>query len=507
MSETEWETPEYDLVGPRADVLMESLRATGYSLPDAIADLIDNSLAAGARNVWLTFYWAGTDSSVAITDDGTGMGRVELVNAMRVGSQSPLVERVSTDLGRYGLGMKTASLSQARSLTVASRIRDNSELQIRRWDLDYVSSIKDWHLLRSATKDGEPYISALEHMPQGTVVVWEKIDRLVGHASPSDEKVRGQFLNSIKGIEAHVAMVFHRYMTGPKAVAFWINSQRINPWDPFLIEHPATQRLPCEELGSVGFKVTIEPYVLPHHTHLTAEQHANAGGPAGWNAQQGFYVYRNKRLILAGDWLGLGYRKEEHYKLARILVDLPNSLDHEWGIDVRKSKAHPPLAIRDELKRIARITRDRAVVVYRHRGKLIGRSAPASPIFVWLRKVRSQKVSYVINREHPLVKEVLQAKSISDTDVARLLRLIEEYVPVQQIWVDAAEGDEVHCRPFESATSEEIRSFITMLYQAYRLSGISHSEAVKRLGSAEAFGDRYELIDTAISYGELEGQE
>ena len=491
-------TENVEIVAPRADVLMESLRATGYSLPDAIADLIDNSLAADARNVWLNFHWAGSDSSVSIVDDGSGMSRPSLVNAMRMGSQSPLDERDATDLGRYGLGMKTASISQARSLTVASRISGGPEISVRRWDLDHIASTMDWHLLNFPTDEGQAHLSVLEQMSHGTVVLWEKPDRLVGEASTSDAKARRQFLHAIRGVEAHVAMVFHRYMSGPRAATLWINGQRVVPWDPFLADDPATQRLPTELLGPASFTITVNPFVLPHHTRLTTEQHSRAGGPAGWNAQQGFYVYRNRRLLLAGDWLGLGYRKEEHYKLARILVDLPNSIDDEWEIDVRKSKARPPLALRDELRKIARITRDRAVTVYRHRGKTIARSASASPIFVWQRRVRSQRVSYAINREHPLIKEVLQADVVVRSSLHRILRMVEEYIPIQQIWVDAAEGDETQSQPFESTTSEEIIELIRMLYRAYLLNGLSHADALGRLGSTEAFGEHYELIETAI---------
>jgi len=489
---------EYDLVWPRADALMESLRATGYSLPDAIADLIDNSLTAGALNVWLTFHWAGADSWVSLVDDGSGMTQPALVDAMRLGSQSPLDERAGSDLGRYGLGMKTASISQARSLTVASRVSGDLAISIRRWDLDHIASTRDWHLLRSATAASITPLSVLDRMSHGTVVLWEKLDRLVGEAGTSDVRAGRQFREAIRGVEAHIAMVFHRFMSGPKAVAFWINGQRITAWDPFLADEAATQRLPRESLGPAGSTITVEPYILPHHSRLTREQHSIAGGPAGWNAQQGFYVYRNRRLLLAGDWLGLGFRKEEHYKLARILLDLPNSLDHEWEIDVRKSKARPPLPLRDELRKIARIARDRAVTVYRHRGKTIARSAQASPIFVWQRRVRSQRVSYVINRGHPLIKEALRADAVDTSTLHRLLRLIEEYIPIQQIWVDAAEGDETQSQPFEAAASEELIAMIQMLYRAYRVSGLSHAEALEHLTSTEAFGDRYELIENAV---------
>lgn len=495
---------DHDLVSPRADALLESLRATGYSLPDAIADLIDNCLTAGAQNVWLTFHWAGPNSWVSIVDDGTGMSRSDLVNAMRIGSQSPLDERAGTDLGRYGLGMKTASISQAGSLTVGSRVKGDPEINVRRWDLDHVASTRDWQLLRFATDAGNQRLGVLDEMSQGTIVLWEKLDRLVGEAKASDVGARRQFLAAIRGVEAHVEMVFHRFMRGPNAKAFWINDQRVAAWDPFLADEAATQRLPGESLVFEGSTVRVEPYVLPHHSRLSKDQHSLAGGPAGWNAQQGFYVYRNRRLLLAGDWLGLGYRKEEHYKLARILVDLPNFMDQEWEIDVRKSKARPPLVLRDELRRIARITRDRAVTVYRHRGKTIARSAQSNPVFVWQRRVRSQRVSYVINRNHPLIQEALQSESVDPPTLGRLLRLIEEYIPIQQIWVDAAEGDETQSQAFESAGSEEVIGMIQMLYRAYRLSGLSHTQALERLASTEAFGDRYELIETAVGKTEAE---
>ncbi len=498
------DSERYDLVSPRADALMESLRATGYSLPDAIADLIDNSLSAGARNVWLTFHWDGPDSSVSLLDDGTGMICSTLINAMRMGSQSPLDERNGSDLGRYGLGMKTASISQARSLTVASRVVGNDEINVCRWDLDHIASVKDWQLLRFATDTGITHLSVLDQMLHGTIVFLEKLDRLIGNSPASDIAARRRFLETVREIEAHVAMVFHRFMRGPNAVTFWINDQRVTAWDPFLADEAATQRLSIESLDLAGCTIMVEPYVLPHHSRLTKEQHSIAGGPAGWNAQQGFYVYRNRRLLLAGDWLGLGYRKEEHYKLARILVDLPNSIDHEWEIDLRKSKARPPPALRNELRRIARTTRDRAVTVYRHRGKTIARSAQSSPTFVWQRRVRSQRVSYVVNREHPLIKKALQADTINPSTLHRLLRLIEEYIPIQQIWVDAAEGSETQSQPFEAAPTEELRTMIRMLYQAYLFHGLSHEEALERLSSTEAFGDHYELIETALGNTQTE---
>lgn len=488
----------FDIVTPRADTLMESLRATGYSLPDAVSDLIDNSIYAGAKNIWLNFHWAGESSWVSILDDGCGMSEERLLDAMRVGSRSPTESREPSDLGRYGLGLKTASISQARSLTVATRRAEEKGASIRRWDLDHLVATEDWQLLRVSLDEGIPGVEDLLRLKQGTLVVWKKLDRLVGDAGANDVQTRGKFLGGLRLLEEHLRMVFHRFMSERSRISIWLNGQRIEPWDPFLSDDPATQRLASETLGGSDAPITITPYVLPHHSRISPERHRMAGGPSGWNAQQGFYVYRNRRLILPGDWLGLGYQKEEHYKLARIQVDLPNSFDHEWDLDVRKSQARPPLSIQGDLKRIAGTTRKRAVEVYRHRGKTISRGIRSSPVFVWQRHVRANKVSYVVNRDHPLVKDAIDSDYIEHQQFQQILRLIEEYVPVQQIWVDMAEGDESLGRPFESAREQEVVGLIRALYRAFINSGMSHEKALDRLETTEAIGERFELLEPTV---------
>ena len=477
---------------------MESLRATGYSLPDAVSDIIDNSITAGGRNIWMNFQWAGADSWVSILDDGRGMSESGLIDAMRIGSRSPREVREPSDLGRYGLGLKTASISQARSLTVATHVSKQRGMNTRQWDLDHLASTGDWQLLNVPADVAADDVQRLSQLDQGTLVVWNKLDRLVGDVGSDNARAKRQFHDALRAVEEHVAMIFHRFMVQRNPISIWLNGQAVRPWDPFLADEAATQRLSSETVGQPGAEITVTPYVLPHHSRLSGEKHRAAAGPAGWNAQQGFYVYRNRRLLLPGDWLGLGFLKEEHYKLARIQVDLPNSSDHEWDIDVRKSRARPPLAHRDDLRRIAQATRNRAVTVYRHRGKTIARGVRTSPVFVWQRHVRANKVSYVINRDHPLVRDALHSDSIDHQQFQRVLRLIEEYVPVQQIWVDMAEGDESQSSPFESAREQELMGLIRALYAAFISSGMSHDEALERLAATEAIGERYELVEPTV---------
>lgn len=196
-------TDQFDIVEPHADALIESLRAFGYTPASAVADLIDNSISAGARNVWLDFTWGGESSRISIRDDGCGMTRDALVSALRPGSLSPTVQREKHDLGRFGLGLKTASFSQCRRVTVATRA-SASPLVIRRWDLDYVSQYREWRLLHGAAPGSEPLINV--HEPTGTQVLWDVMDRIVGTAREGDQQAYRRFRRSRYQWPAHRRM-------------------------------------------------------------------------------------------------------------------------------------------------------------------------------------------------------------------------------------------------------------------------------------------------------------
>ena len=367
------ETVDYDIAEPKAEAMIHSLRAFGYDLSTALADLIDNSIAADAKNVWLEFYWNGASSTIATYDDGDGMSDAELLAAMRPGSRSPLAKRDPADLGRYGLGLKTASFSQAKRVTIGAKQGDAAA--VRCWDLDYVTQCGGWRLLRQGSETfvhrALPRLSA---QASGAVVFWEVMDRITPEGTDtSSDKAQARFYQRAEQVKAHLAMVFHRFLdprenVGRAPLKIWLNGQPVTAWDPFLSNEKATQLLTEEAVPLLGIRLTVKPYVLPHHSKISQETHKRASGVRGWNGQQGFYVYRNRRLLAAGTWLGLGFQQEEHYKLARIQLDIPNHMDAEWEIDVKKSRATPPHAIQQELKRLATATRSKAAAVYRHRG-------------------------------------------------------------------------------------------------------------------------------------------
>ena len=170
--------PVYEIVDPSPSAMIECLRAVGYSLATAIADLVDNSISAEARNVWIDFEWDGGKSFVSIADDGHGMDSAELVVALTLGSKSPLEARDSKDLGRFGLGLKTASFSQCRRMVVRSRRRD-AGWSAGIWDLDYVSKWGEWRLLRECIESEEQHFNEIESLSHGTIVLWSKLDRIV----------------------------------------------------------------------------------------------------------------------------------------------------------------------------------------------------------------------------------------------------------------------------------------------------------------------------------------
>lgn len=473
------ETEDFDLAPPQAASLVESLRAFGYELPTALADLVDNSITAGAHHVWIDFHWDGDASVISITDDGDGMTAEMLLTAMRPGSQNPLHNRAPHDLGRFGLGLKTASFSQCRRVTVRSRTR-SSEPATRCWDLDHISRVNDWQLLRAANAAAEPHFQHLTELSHGTTVLWQKLDRLAGGLDTNNEQHQQLFLNRAEGVCRHLGMVFHQLMTGPKTVEIRINGHPIVPWDPFLADEPATQTLAATRLKLREAIVKVQPFVLPHHSKISKATHEAAAGPRGWNAHQGFYIYRNRRLLVPGDWLGFGWAKEEHYKLARIRVEIPNSLDLDWEIDVTKSRATPPALLRDELRRIGERARSDAKRVYSYRGARLTPKADSERVLLWEPVAKHGKAFYRLNRTHPLLKQSIEASN--DRAILKaLLRLIEETVPLPHITIVNNEQPSSLAGPFEYAPDHQIREVMQQAFRSLVATGYGPKDAVNRL--------------------------
>ena len=470
---------EFDLAEPHASSLAESLRAFSYELPTAIADLVDNSITARAKHIWVDFHWDGADSVIVVTDDGEGMSEEMLVSAMRPGSKNPLDHRESHDLGRFGLGLKTASFSQCRRVTVRSATEGGNPAT-RCWDHDHIASVNAWQLLRKGNVEAEPGFRRLQNLKHGTAVLWQNLDRLVSGQAKDNEKAQQVFLQRADAVRKHLSMVFHQLMDGKGGITILLNDRAVEPWDPFLANEPATQLLPESRLPLRGALVRVQPYILPHHSKLSKFKHEAAAGPNGWNAHQGFYVYRNRRLLVPGEWLGFGWAKDDHYKLARIQIEIPNELDHDWGIDVTKSRARPPLPLREELRRIGERARSEAKRVYSHRGAKLTPKAEEARVLLWVPMAKHDKTFYRLNRDHPLVTQALD-KSSDRTLLNALLRLVEETVPFPHISIINSEKPNSLAGPFEQAHESQILEVMKEAFDSLIASGYGVPEAADRL--------------------------
>ncbi|HEV2417298.1 MAG TPA: ATP-binding protein [Terriglobia bacterium] len=470
------------LLPPKAAVLLESMRAIGYSFETALADIIDNSISAEATNVQVGFSPYDVPY-VAVIDNGTGMSAEQLVCAMRHGSQDPKIKRSGKDLGRFGLGLKTASLSQCRCLTVASIQRGS--LNARRWDLDLVEQRGDWILtgLRSQELSTLPCLDVLKSQQHGTLVVWQRFDRLAAGES-SIEVALGERIDRAR---EHLALVFHRLLSSEKgvcALTICINNNPVDPLDPFLISHRATQALPEERLEIEGQLVRVAPYILPHISKLSPEQLRIAGGEDGLRRKQGFYIYRNRRLISWGSWFRL-IRPQEMTKLARVLVDIPNSLDHLWTLDIKKSTAFPPEAIRTGLRLIVERIAETSRRVYTFRGR---RANDDEMVHCWDRKLVRGGVSYFVNREHPVVSAL--GSVIPEEHVPlfeRLLQTIEGTFPFDSLYADMASERRPETVPDNESVNEYLYELGARILDALGTNEEAASRFVRNLASIEPF--------------------
>ena len=465
-------------VVPRASMLIESMRAIGYSLNTALADIIDNSITAKARKIELLANTTGEEPNIAVLDDGIGMSSDELLEAMRLGSSSPLENRKSNDLGRFGLGLKTASFSQCRRLTVVTR--QHRQTSSAQWDLDEVANSDDWLINWDIDTKFVPYIEQLGD--RGTLVVWENLDRL----APENLKDKNnQLVRQLSDAMQHLELVFHRYLSGEysiRKIEIRLNNNPLESFDPFFSKHSATQMLPEERIRMKNHDVIVQGFTLPHHKNVSKSDWERLGGKDGYLKSQGFYVYRNKRLITYGTWFGI-IPQTELTKLARIRIDTPNTLDGYWKIDVKKSTVQPPAPVRERLKRIIDEIGKSSKRTYTKRGAKL---ATESKIPVWNRVQSQNEINYILDQDHPIFEKfVIGLKDIQAKQFSEILELISSTIPTDSLYADMCNNPE---SVKEGKISQEtLNELTTTTYKILATKGVSSSDIVAMLFSASPF--------------------
>ena len=422
---------------PYAPTLMESTRAIGYSIEAAIADIIDNSIAAKASRIDIDFFPIG-QSYISILDNGTGMLEDELISAMQYGSRNPLEERDADDLGRYGLGMKTASLSQCRVLTVLSK--KEGCFSGAQWNLNHIQKTESWSLLIIPFEEAKSYpsFSKLNEYENGTLIIWQDLDKF----AVGESDIAEAFSRKMSLIREHLSLVFHRYLSGEpglKKLDIKMNEESVEPQDPFLSKK-STQLMDSEPIIVRGQKVVVTPYILPHTSKLTQKELKALGGKDGLRKNQGFYVYRNKRLLVWGSWFRL-MRQGDLSKLARVQVDIPNSLDDLWTLDIKKSTATPPEEVRKNLAIIVEKISEGSKRTWTYRGK---KETNDNIVHVWNRMIsRNGGIFYEINADHPMVGAILAGNPEMKPQIETLLKQISLSLPLNSLYIDLTNDEKI----------------------------------------------------------------
>lgn len=466
---------------------MMSARSFGnYDLAGALADLVDNSIKADAKNIWILCKYDSGNPTVSVRDDGHGMSAKELEQAMKPASTNPAEERSPDDLGRFGWGLKSASFSQCRKLVVLSA-RDGARSGAI-WNLD---NIDDWSMGVLAGREVDNAASRPFGACSGTEVIWQNCDRL----SEGKAVTNTAFNEIVRHAADRLALVFHRFIESRPdrtRLTIHINGTPLEPFDPFHKDHAATQRREVEHLAVGNQFVRVQPFILPHYSKLGENEYEKLGGEEGFLRNQGFYVYRNDRLIIHGTWFRLA-KYGDLSQLVRIGIDIPNSMDDMWKITVDKSDAQLPTVLRNRLKQIVDGLRGKSARVYRSRG---GRLDDPRSVSVWSRHTRNSEINYSINREHPVVSRLLDADS--DGEIRALLKLVEQNFPV------TAFSNDVSLRSGElsqAATSrEEMKCFLDRTIPRLLADNYGQlSVTLNSLKTIEPFSKNWQMVEEYLA--------
>lgn len=467
---------------PNASNLIESQRSIGYTFQTAVADIVDNSISAMAKKISINFN-AGNENHeayVAVNDDGTGMSKSELLDAMKYGSKSSLDVRDRDDLGRFGLGLKMASFSQCRKLTVLSK--KDGQVNACQWDLDMISAKQSWICKVLGPKEIENLPLSYELAESGTSVIWQNFDKLV-----QTENFGPIFDELLDNTQDHLALVFHRYLS-EEGVRIFANGRKLEAVDPYFTQNKATQPLEEEYIRFANKNIIVKPYIVPYQKKLSQSERLIMRKYSDLGLNQGLYIYRNKRLIAWGKWFRI-IKTNELANLAKIRVDIPNSMDSSWNIDVKKSTLSVPPALRDEIRTIITRTVGKSERVYKHRGSLRNRD---NLFHVFDRYEKEKQISYQINRKNPLILQLQE--NLSDIDkrlLENLLQDVEQNIPFETIRYDMASEKEV--TKTSISDDESYEQIMTLL--SLQVTKENKKSLLEALKYSDAYQDKKGIIE------------
>ena len=418
---------------PSADILIQGLRSIGYSFQTAVADIIDNSIAADANEIRIFYDPAFETPYFSICDNGTGMSAEEFDNALSFGTKKQRDFSNKKDLGRFGLGLKTASLSQCKKLTVVTK--QNRVLRGAYWDVDDIIQANSWQLSYLSEEEIEQLPSSvigyLKSKESGTIVLWEKFDRIMKTTSDFPATMHRIVQSDVLN---HCALVFHRFYA---EMPIYINNVRIPRRDPFLDSSSRCISRPEMKIPTnTPLPIVVRAYRMPAENDLSKEETELLGGKSSLLTDDGLYIYRNNRLISWGSWMKLEHRNL-YTHLARIKIDIPSSIDQEWGLDVKKSMAIIPDSIKEKIRPAIVDGIGQSKQRTRYTGK---RESDFGINRVWTRTtLENHKVKYELNQDYPSLEQLKDSLNSEQKKLlSNYLHDIVDFIPAAKM------RDDVH---------------------------------------------------------------
>lgn len=416
---------------PKASTHIKTLQKIGYSFNSAISDIIDNSITAQSKNIHIFFDF--NNSRISILDDGYGMSEGELKSNIIIGCKDPSIDREKKDLGRFGTGLKTASISMCNKVTIFSKSKD-LKISAGQYDVNQIVKSDKWQvnlLDEEEIKNFATYLFDQDH--SGTEVIWQDLKRYKNTTNNDLEKIMSK---DSEDLRKHISLHFHKFLFGPSPINIFINNNRIMPIDPFFKNKDGYQEGKIENynefIDSARSKhgtIKVKAHIIPHHDFMSQEEIDEHGGLENIHKDQGLYIYRENRLIMYGGWMGLK-PKFTVARLARVEVEISSNFDEEWSTNVMKTSIELPPKVKKMIKKLIQTPIERSKKEYTFRGNI----EEADNFWSVKTNDRDQTVSYLVNKDNKMLAEIM--KDLPDRNkilVLKYLRDMCEHLPINSI--------------------------------------------------------------------------
>lgn len=456
--------------------LIETLGYSGYSLEAAIADIVDNSITASATRIEIKFDFDYERSTVKIIDNGYGMNKQDLIDAMTIAKKSIHEHRSKDDLGRFGLGLKSASASNAKVFTVTSKRKDLDTFEIM-LDID--------KMIKSAKWSADFIVPVEEIKVSGTIVKWEKLTFL----KVEKDIMKDHFYMLLEKVDEHLGKVFYEFIKDGK-IKIIINGNLTKPKDPFFRNHVKTRSLGIIPIPYKKHIVDVEPFILPVYEDLSSKDKIELMG-RGLEDQQGFYIYRNNRLIVDGGWLGLkGFKIDNKANYARIRVSIPKELDIDFNINFAKNIAVVPPMLTGKFAAIAKRSRKESGDNFNYKlNPNPKKKKTGDEINVWSLGKNKSGYFLEINRDHPIISGL--TKFMEKKDISKLFSLIAATIPIDEIQnTGSYTTKDLDKHDFEVILMEE--------YNKMKMLGMESPEILKKLAREQPFSSNLGLMSEIL---------